>query len=197
MEFRVDPEKCQRWGVMTADVNNVVSSALGARAQSSMVEGEKLFDIAIRWPKRLRGSETSILDIPVDIINNQVVLSQGPGVVPSATGSGLATPSSKGTRADTSNPISNAPRLRLRDLVTPVGEDGSPEPDGQFERHGASDIYRENGKRMIAVKFSVHGRDLGGANKKKESEHGRGEATPASPARGVTRGFLVSRARIG
>src|SRR5207253_3966237 len=96
MEFRVDPQKCERWGVMIADVNNVVSSALGARAQSSMVEGEKLFDIAIRWPKRLRGSETSILDIPVDIINNQVVLSQGPGVVPSATGSGLATPSSKG-----------------------------------------------------------------------------------------------------
>src|SRR2546429_5661683 len=90
MEFRVDPQKCERWGVMTADVNNVVSSALGARAQSSMVEGEKLFDIAIRWPKRLRGSETSILDIPLDIINNQVVLSQGPGVVPSATGSGHA-----------------------------------------------------------------------------------------------------------
>jgi hypothetical protein len=35
--------------------------------------------------------------------------------------------------------------------VTPVGEDGAPEPYGQFERHGASDIYRENGKRMIAV----------------------------------------------
>jgi heavy metal efflux system protein len=44
-----------------------------------------------------------------------------------------------------------------------VGEDGSPDPDGQFERHGASDIYRENGKRMIAIKFSVRGRDLGSA----------------------------------
>jgi cobalt-zinc-cadmium resistance protein CzcA len=32
LQFRVDPEKCDRWGVMTADVNNVVSSALGARA---------------------------------------------------------------------------------------------------------------------------------------------------------------------
>jgi cobalt-zinc-cadmium resistance protein CzcA len=59
--IRVDPEKCQRWGVMTADVNNVVASALGAKAMSSMVEGEKLFDIAIRWPKRLRNNETSIL----------------------------------------------------------------------------------------------------------------------------------------
>jgi cobalt-zinc-cadmium resistance protein CzcA len=163
LEFRVDPEKCRRWGVMTADVNNVVSSALGAKPLSSMVEGEKLFDISIRWPKWRRGSETSILDIPVDIINNTVVLSQGAGVVPSAFGTGLATPSTKGTTADTSNPISSTPRLRLRDLVSPVGEDGGPDANGQFERAGASDIYRENGKRMIAIKFSVRGRDLAGA----------------------------------
>jgi cobalt-zinc-cadmium resistance protein CzcA len=163
LEFRVDPVKCQRWGVMTADVNNVVSSALGAKAFSSMVEGEKLFDISIRWPKRLRDNETSILDIPVDIINNTVAQTQGPGVVPSAFGSGLAAPSTKGTLADTSNPLSNTPRLRLRDLVSPVGADGAPDPSGQFERAGASTIYREQGKRMIAIKFSVRGRDLGSA----------------------------------
>jgi cobalt-zinc-cadmium resistance protein CzcA len=163
LEFRVDPEKCDRWGVSTTDVNNVVSSALGAKAMTSMVEGEKLFDISIRWPKRLRSSETSILDIPVDIINNTVALSTGPGVVPSASGTGLATPSRVGTLADTSNPITGTPRLRLRDLVSPVGEDGAPDPNGQFERAGASDIYRENGKRMIAIKFSVRGRDLAGA----------------------------------
>ena len=163
LEFRVDPQKCQRWGVMTADVNNVVASAMGAKPLSSMVEGEKLFDISVRWPKWRRGSETSILDIPVDVINNTVIQSQGPGVVPSASGTGLATPSTKGSLADTSNPISNTPRLRLRDLVTPVGADGAPDPAGQFERAGASDIYREQGKRMIAVKFSVRGRDLGSA----------------------------------
>ena len=163
LEFRVDPEKCQRWGVMTSDVNNVVSSALGGKAVSSMVEGEKLFDIAIRWPKRLRESESSILEIPVDINNNVVAQSQGPGPVPSAFGSGTAPPSLKGTLSDTSNPINNTPRLRLRDLVSPVGDDGAPDPNGQFERAGASDIYRENGKRMIAIKFSVRGRDLGSA----------------------------------
>jgi len=163
LEFRVDPAKCERWGVSTADVNNVVSSALGAKAMSSMVEGEKLFDISIRWPKWRRGSETTILDIPVDIINNTIVQSQGPGPVPSAFGTSVARPSTKGALADTSNPISNTPRLRLRDLVSPVGDDGAPDLNGQFERHGASDIYRENGKRMIAIKFSVRGRDLGSA----------------------------------
>src|SRR5262249_27156769 len=52
---------------------------------------------------------------------------------------------------------------RLGDLVSPVGKDGSLDPNGQFLRPGASTIYREQGQRLIAVKFSVRGRDLAGA----------------------------------
>jgi cobalt-zinc-cadmium resistance protein CzcA len=164
LEFRVDPEKCQRWGVMTADVNNVVSSALGGKPQSSMIEGEKLFDIAIRWPQRLRASEKAILEIPVNISNNNVVLPQGPGDIPQARGAGSADPSKVGTKYDTSNPMSQqAPWVPLRELVSPVADDGAPDPLGQFERYGASTIYRENGKREIAIKFSVRNRDLAGA----------------------------------
>jgi cobalt-zinc-cadmium resistance protein CzcA len=163
LEFRVDPQKCQRWGVQTIDVNNVVTSALGAKALSSMVEGEKLFDISVRWPKRLRNSETTILDIPVDIVNNTVVQNQAPGVVPMAIGTGLANPAIVGSKANTSNPLSSTPRLRLRDVVSPVGDDGAPDPEGQYQRRGASTIYREGGKRLIALKFSVRDRDLAGA----------------------------------
>jgi cobalt-zinc-cadmium resistance protein CzcA len=163
LEFRVDPEKCQKWGVSTADVNNVVSSAVGAKAMSSMVEGEKLFDISTRWPKWRRTSETSILDIPVDIINNQVVLAQGAGFTPNASGHALPPPAVSGSLADTSNPISSTPRIRLGDLVSPVGADYAPDPSGRFNRPGYSTIYREQGKRLIALKFSVRGRDLGSA----------------------------------
>ena len=92
LQFRVDPLKCQKWGVTTADVNNVVTTAMAAQPQSTMVEGEKLFDISIRWPKWRRNDETSILDIPVDIINNQVVLPSGSGFRPSATGHALPPP---------------------------------------------------------------------------------------------------------
>src|SRR6185503_11095298 len=37
------------------------------------------------------------------------------------------------------------------------------DPKGSFVQAGASTIYREQGNRMIAVKFSVRGRDLAGA----------------------------------
>ena len=147
----------------TADVNNVVTTAMAAQPQSTMVEGEKRFDIAIRWPKWRRNDETSILDIPVDIINNQVVLPQGSGFTPNAAGHALPPPAVGGSLADTSNPISSTPRLRLRDLVTPVDKNLDPEPNGSFIDSGAATIYRENGHRMIAIKFSVRGRDLGSA----------------------------------
>jgi cobalt-zinc-cadmium resistance protein CzcA len=163
LQFRVDPKKCERWGVMTADVNNVVASALAAAPMSTMVEGEKRFDISVRWPKWRRSNETSILDIPVDIVNNQVVLPQGStyGVAP--TGHALPPPAPIGTLADTSNPIYNSPRIRLGDLVSPVNAEYVPDPKGRFNRSGASTIYREQGQRLIAIKFSVRGRDLGSA----------------------------------
>ena len=56
--------------------------------------------------------------------------------------------------------LSRVPRRRLRDLVTPVDEQGRPDPAGSFVRSGASTINREEGQRLIAVKFGVRGRDL-------------------------------------
>jgi cobalt-zinc-cadmium resistance protein CzcA len=163
LDFLVDKEKCKKWGVSAADLNNVISTALGGQAFSTMVEGEKSFDITIRWPLDRRASESSILDIPVDVTNNQVLLAAGPGRTPNPTGSGYGPPAKLGSTTDTSNTITSTPRLRLRDLVSPVGKDGKPDPNGSFERAGPSTIYREQGQRLIAIKFSVRGRDLGGA----------------------------------
>ena len=61
------------------------------------------------------------------------------------------------------NKINNTPHRHLRDFVTPVDELGRPNPGGHFIRPGASTIYREQGNRLIAVKFSVRNRDLASA----------------------------------
>ena len=97
LDFRVDLEKCKKWGVSAADVNNVIQTALGGKALSTMIEGEKSFDITVRWPLDRRGSETTILDIPVDVTNNQVVLNTGPSPTPNPYGSGIVGPSKNGS----------------------------------------------------------------------------------------------------
>ena len=61
------------------------------------------------------------------------------------------------------NDLSRTPRRRLRDLVTPLGADGRLDEHGSFLQRGATDIYRENGERMIVVKFDINNIDLGGA----------------------------------
>ena len=47
--------------------------------------------------------------------------------------------------------------------MTPVDKNLDMDPNGSFVDAGAATIYRENGHRMIAIKFSVRGRDLGSA----------------------------------
>ncbi len=174
LEFAVDKDKCKRWGVQVADVNNVINSAVHGAPFTQMIEGEKTFDVTLRWPMVLRQDQTSILDIPVDIVNNS--LSAGP--MPSAPQTNITGPQTGPSPSGTSNAnpslVSSSlaqynsflPRLRLRDLVSPVDEDGLPvsDPNASFSRPGGSMITREQGKRFIAVKFSVSDdRDLASA----------------------------------
>jgi cobalt-zinc-cadmium resistance protein CzcA len=174
LEIPPDPRKCERWGVSVNDVQNVVQTAVGGKALTQMIEGEKAFDITLRWPERLRDSLAEILKIPVDITNNQVT----PGYVAgtpqtpqtgssagvSSVGTSVTMPAKTGSIfGGTFNDLSSTPRRLLGDLVTPHDDSGQPDEKASFLRSGASTIYREQQSRLIAVKFSVRNRDLAGA----------------------------------
>jgi cobalt-zinc-cadmium resistance protein CzcA len=174
LEFPIDRNKCNQWGISVNDVENVIQTAVGGKAFSQMIEGEKSFDLTLRWPQRLRSDEETILKIPVDVQNNQVTgglvpsLSQTPLTGPvsgiSSSGSSAVMPSATGSvfGANLNYPAAT-PRRLLRDLVTPLDDQRRPNPKGKFVSPGASTISREQGKRIIAVKFSVRNRDLAGA----------------------------------
>src|SRR5262249_40579933 len=71
LEFPIDREKSQKYGASDAEVEAVIKSAVGGQPFSTLIEGEKRFDITLRWPEALRTSEEAILNLPVDITNNQ------------------------------------------------------------------------------------------------------------------------------
>jgi Cu/Ag efflux pump CusA len=174
-EFVVDKEKCKRYGIQVGDVNNVVNTAVHGAPLTQMVEGEKTFDITLRWPFVRRQDEEAILDIPVDVSNMTLTASQasqpqtqttgGTGSNPSPYGSSLPKPSIIGQNvAIPSNTLTM--RVPLRSLVSPVDQFGQPDPSpgASFTRPGGSTITREQGKRFIAVKYSVReDRDLASA----------------------------------
>ncbi len=174
LEIPWDANKCKQWGVSVSDLQNVIQTAVGGQAFSTMIEGEKRFDITLRWPKPLRDNVHSIMEIPVDVMNNQVSSQflasinstrlTGPGVGLTTSGTVNQGPSTTGSNFNaTNNYLAAVPRRKLGDLVTPLDDRGVQSPTGSFIRPGASMIFREQGKRMIAVKFSVRGRDLAGA----------------------------------
>jgi cobalt-zinc-cadmium resistance protein CzcA len=67
LEITIDRRKCARYGISTADVEAVVQVAIGGKAFTQMVEGEKLFDIVLRLPPHLRDDPNVIAQIPVDV----------------------------------------------------------------------------------------------------------------------------------
>ena len=95
------PAEVPTVGRAAADVNNVVASAVGGKALSQMIEGEKRFDITLRWPQRLRAAKRPSSTFPWTSSTTRCVQSQGPGPNPSSTGTGLAAPSVKGSPVTT------------------------------------------------------------------------------------------------
>ncbi len=171
LAFPIDRSKCALWNVRVADIEDVIQTAVGGKPFSQMIEGEKTFDISLRWPEKLRQSMDYILDIPVDVVKNRITSSNvsslpgtpmtGSSVGVSMTGTAARMPSLTGSSFNaTLDDLSRVPRRRLRDLVTPIDAQGRPDPNGSFVQPGASTIYREQGARLIAVKFGVRGRDL-------------------------------------
>ena len=67
LEIQIDRRACARYGVNVADVEEVIQVAIGGRAFSEMVEGEKRYDIVLRLPKDLRDDPGDIGRIPVDV----------------------------------------------------------------------------------------------------------------------------------
>ncbi len=67
LEIKLDRKKCARYGISVADVEAVVQVAIGGKAFTQMVEGEKLFDIVLRLPVHLRDDPNVIAQIPVDV----------------------------------------------------------------------------------------------------------------------------------
>ncbi len=68
LEIRIDRRACARYGANVADVEAAIQVAIGGRAFSQMVEGEKLFDIVLRLPRDLRDDPSNIARIPIDIL---------------------------------------------------------------------------------------------------------------------------------
>jgi heavy metal efflux system protein len=113
LDLSVDREKAARYGLNVSDVQDAVETAIGGKAVTQVLQGERRFDLVVRYLPDYRSTQEAIENIRI--------------VAPSGE------------------------RVSLAQLTNTRVEDG------------ASEIYREANSRYIAIKYSVRGRDLGGA----------------------------------
>jgi heavy metal efflux system protein len=117
LDIRIDRVAAARYGLNTGDVNTVVQAALGGAVATEVLEGDRQFDLVVRYPRRYRDSIRKIRDLEI------------------------AYPAGNGAAGYV--PLQAVASISLTT--------------------GAAWIYHEGGERFIPVKFSVRGRDLGGA----------------------------------
>ena len=58
--IRIDRGKVARYGINVRDVQDVVELAVGGRSVSTLFEGERRFDITLRYPGEARGDPAAI-----------------------------------------------------------------------------------------------------------------------------------------
>jgi cobalt-zinc-cadmium resistance protein CzcA len=113
MRIELDEQKLALYGVNKADAEAVIEMAIGGKAATQIYEGERKFDLRIRYDLPFRSNEQQISQL----------------MVPTETGSMI--------------PIKEIAHV--------------------YTQTGPVLIFREASQRYGAVKFSVRGRDMGGA----------------------------------
>lgn len=73
MSILLDENKMAMYGVTTADAQAVIEMAIGGKTATQMYEGEKKFDIRIRYQKDFRTSEDDIKELRVPTLSGNKI----------------------------------------------------------------------------------------------------------------------------
>src|SRR5437667_5702274 len=78
---RVDRERAARYGVLPGDVNGIVQATIGGQAVTQVLDGERRFDVVVRFLPKYRSTAEEIADIPVRTPGGYIPLRQVADVV--------------------------------------------------------------------------------------------------------------------
>jgi cobalt-zinc-cadmium resistance protein CzcA len=135
LTVQIDREALARFGLALEEVQAVVSTALGGSTIGQVFEGDRRFDLVVRWPEELRTNIEALGALPIPLPRIDESATQ---ILPATLRLGNGT-----------KPPETMSFVPLRDLA-------------QIEvAPGPNQITRENGKRRVVVTANVRGRDLG------------------------------------
>jgi cobalt-zinc-cadmium resistance protein CzcA len=114
--IRVDRERAARYGILPNDVNGVVQAAVGGQAITQVLDGERRFDVVLRFLPQFRENVDAISNIPVSTPDGgRIPLKQVADVVKQTGASFIY-------REDNARYIPVKFSVRGRDLQSTIGE---------------------------------------------------------------------------
>lgn len=116
LRIELDQQKMDLYGVQAADAEAVVSMAIGGQTASQLFEGERKFDIRIRFQSEYRKSEAEIGDLMVPTMNGTKIPIKEIATIRTLTGPSLI------FREDTKRFIAVKFSVRGRDMGSTIEE---------------------------------------------------------------------------
>ena len=145
ININVDLLKAGKLGLRPADIHAAISTAIRGEDAGFILEGDRRFDIVVRFPEEFRANPNALKDLPIQL------------------------PFDDNDKQKLSLHDEKADLVDARPRTIPLKELASIELTD-----GPNQISRENGKRRIVVQANVRNRDLGSyveeAQKKIDSE---------------------------
>ncbi|QNP59320.1 CusA/CzcA family heavy metal efflux RND transporter [Paenacidovorax monticola] len=67
LTVHIDRQKAARYGLNVADIQDTVATAIGGREAGTLFEGDRRFDILVRFPERLRNDLEGMKRLPIPL----------------------------------------------------------------------------------------------------------------------------------
>ncbi|KAB2906527.1 MAG: CusA/CzcA family heavy metal efflux RND transporter [Burkholderiaceae bacterium] len=67
LTVNIDRQKAARYGLNVADIQDTVATAIGGREAGTLFEGDRRFDILVRFPERLRNDLEGMKRLPIPL----------------------------------------------------------------------------------------------------------------------------------
>jgi cobalt-zinc-cadmium resistance protein CzcA len=134
MNINIDRDAIARYGLNVADVQDVISTAIGGREAGEVFQGDRRFSLVVRLPDAMRKDIATLQRLPIPL----------PGPEREPVDAKLASFDGLGAGGG------------ARPAFVPLGSIA-----GIEVAEGPNQISRENGKRRVVVQANVRGRDIG------------------------------------
>ncbi len=141
LNVEIDRQAVARYGLNIADVQEVVSVAIGGREAGQVFQGDRRFDLVVRLPDAVRGDVHQLGNLPIPLANKDEGGRMNDAEDPLHPSSSFILHPSSFASTPAFVPLSSVARVEMIE--------------------GINQVSRENGKRRVVVQANVRGRDIG------------------------------------